>query len=195
MNGIIETIIEEPMPLPEKTDQERDHEWDLFLKFFPLIWARKNTILAKPEYFYVRFSTAYIGTTLTGMWHIPMGALILLWQDNKWKDTCPHCQGEVFIYAAGGSPLSGRHKYAGICAGCREQVTGRRESFGALMGPAWEMRKSYQNKRKILRTKSRWFSWGNGMIGEEIPDTVLADGVHAVDLAELIDELKKNADV
>jgi hypothetical protein len=190
MNKIVEEIIELEIPLPEKSPEENKKDSELFLKFFQLISDNRNRILEKPEYFYVRFDGAYIAGIMIGGRYIPLGVLILLWNDNKWKAECSNCQDEVFIYAAAGSPFSGRNQYTGVCIGCKKKVYGRLGSFGVLWGPAFEMCKLYKNTQKILRTKSRWFSWGKGIIGEETPDKIIESGIDAVDIATLIEELQ-----
>ncbi len=119
------------------------------------------------------------------------GVLLKLWQSGKWLGECPDCGGRAYIFAAGGSPLSGRHYCHAVCPVCREIVNSEHgEAFTVLMQQAFDLCDRYSRKQKILRTQGPRFSWSKGVVGEKVPDKILEDVVQPVDLESLVNELK-----
>ena len=82
--------------------------------------ARKNS-----EIYYIPvettlFSCAYLANT-----KLHFGDLLTLWQSEPWHTTCPECNSQsLFIFGAGGSPLTGSGSAWGVCCQCRKDISG-----------------------------------------------------------------------
>lgn len=186
----IESLLELELPLPDKTDVEHRADIELFRRNIALILKHKKRIIATPKYFFIRFRNSFLGSTITGYWPVPLGIWLLYWSEGKNIMRCPECEYSAFIFNASGSPLSGRNQISIVCADCQEISYIRVASFNSIFIPVFELRKMYPNKQVILRTKSQFFSWGKGLVGEETPDRLIRDCVHAVELSVLIDDLR-----
>ncbi|MFH1024615.1 MAG: hypothetical protein V1809_14635 [Planctomycetota bacterium] len=112
-------------PSPEELLRLR-REDGLFRENFRLILSRQEEILARSDYFYCTFGSAWLSIAYIGPGGtIPLGALLLLWRWGQLIEKCPSCGGKVYIAVAGGSPLSGSHNCHGVCAGCGNAWNGR----------------------------------------------------------------------
>lgn len=94
-----------------------------------------DTIISTKAYYNVSFyglllSSAYVGRR----YPIVLGELLLHWSRGKFivKDRC--C-GDVFIYGAGGSPLSGNNYFSGFCSTCKKAISGSLDSFNTVFSP------------------------------------------------------------
>jgi hypothetical protein len=185
-------IIFQELPLPEESDAERAQNMQLFCDNLELIIANADLIMKRPEFFYIRHDWMLIGGIFVGSKNIPLGVLLKLWQSGRWIDECPGCGGIVYIFMAGGSPLSGSHYCHAVCLACRKIVNSKQvEAFTVLMQQAFDLCDRYSRKQKILRTRGPVFSWSKGLVGESVPVEILEDVVKPVSLAEMIEALKR----
>ncbi len=146
-------------------------------------------ILSTPEFFYCQPEMAHLGVCWIGGGPIPLGVLVKLWKDGKLILTCPHCNGSLYVFQAGGSPLSGRNSCRGCCIACNESYSVFTKQFGGLWHPIIELMKRHENKPEILKGKHPVFSWSKGLVGESVPDTIIKDSIHGVGLETLIRKL------
>lgn len=182
-------IFEEREEVLNKPQDEIDREWLLLSENLQMIIDNTPHIIKHKKYFYTQFSSAVIGTTIHGEEFIPLGILLLLWQDGNLKDTCPHCGGTVYIIGAGGSPLSGSHKWYGCCAKCRERITGS-SIFSNIWRPAVELKNKFLNRRIIKRYNLKSENWFQKLQEKRRPDEILKEKIEGSTVEELIDFLK-----
>ncbi len=149
---LTEIILEREVRLPRCSLDEGLRELEMVRDNLEKLLQQATTIIDTPEKFYCCLHSAYLGLTIGPYWQIPLGVLILLWQDGKMTSTCPHCSGKVYILGAGGSPLSGSHKYHGICIDCREIISERLTGFAEIWQPLLDMRKKYCNYRASCKS-------------------------------------------
>jgi len=186
-------IIEQVITLPKKSKEENDIDFKLFRDNLDLILENTDLIINNPELFHTSFNRTSINLAYLGGNHAPLGVLLQLWRDGILVDECNVCSGKLYIFCAGGSPLSGSNGCIGICGACKAISKKSLPSTGPII-KSLECLKANLNKRKILRTKSQYFSWKNGLTGEVTPDEIIEEGVTPADMEELIFRLKKNYD-
>ncbi len=185
-----QTIVYEELPLPEESEEEACKNRQLLCDNIELFLANAELILNTPEYYQIRHSWSYIGSSYIGSRNIPLGLFLQLWQNDLCLGECPHCNGKAYIFQAGGSILSGYYHYNAVCPACREIVSNSLDrGLPALVKPAIDLYNTSIQKRKILRTKGPRFSWGKGVVGEQVPDQILKDVVEPVRLATMIEGL------
>jgi|GEM_PF-2240702 len=184
-------IFEEREEAFHKPQDVIDREWSLLAENLQIIIDNSQQIIQNEKYFYTQFSLAMIGTTIHGSQLIPLGILLLLWKDGHLKDTCPHCGGTVYIIGAGGSALSGSHKWYGCCVKCRERITGS-SIFSQIWEPAYELKNKYLNRRTIKRYKLKSDNWFQKLQEKRRPDEILKDRIEGSTVDELIDYLKSH---
>jgi len=113
---------------------------------FSLLSNYYDEILDNPELYYVPVNEIRFGSSITGSTKLFLGDLLTLWQDEPWHTTCPKCNSQsLFIFGAGGSPLSGSGSAWGVCKKCRKSVDGVRP-FGKFFGAV--LRKRPRPKKK-----------------------------------------------
>jgi hypothetical protein len=187
-----EILIEREMRLPECSPEERRLELEMVRDNLDRILEQADTILETPEKFHCLLHAAHLGLVTGPSWQIPLGVLLLLWKDGKLITICPHCAGNTHILGAGGSPLSGANTFTGICVNCREIVTGRLADFSNVWHPLLNMRAKYRNYQKVLRRRTRVFSWKAGLVGEENLEIVIEAGVTQYSIGDVICNLDIN---
>ncbi len=181
-----EIVIEREMCLLECSPEERRLELKMVRDNLDRILEQADTILETPEKFHCLLHAAHFGLTTGPNWQIPLGVLLLLWQDGKLITTCLHCAGKTHIVGAWGSPLSGANTFTGICINCKEIVSGGLADFSCVWQPLLNMRTKYRNYQKKLRRRTRVFSWKEGVSGVETPEVVLQNAVQGVSLESLV---------
>lgn len=179
-------IIEKRMPLPERNREEQHEDFTLFCDHFNLIKQNAKIIIADEKLFYCSFHLAMIGNYIMGVRYLPVGLLLLLWEDEMMVDSCQECCNKIYIIGAGGSPLSGTNRYWGYCPYCEKEVKGSYKPFHALWRPAIKMLSGYRNITVLECRKTQHFSWRYGLVGEETPDKIIKEAVKGVTLQELI---------
>lgn len=105
-----------------------------FVSNFELITRYSQLVMQDENY----RNIAFYGLTISSAWigrHRPLtlGELFFHYAQSDW--IMPDCCGEVYVFNAGGSPLSGTNTYRGYCRCCRKIYTGSRPSFGEIIGP------------------------------------------------------------
>lgn len=185
-------FIETEIPMPKKSKEEIRHDLEVFKENLKLILDNEERILQKPQLFHVRLHGLHFGSTTTGCTNLPIGVLLKLWREGHWRTRCMECGGNVYIFQAGGSLLSGRNSYSGCCLDCGRDIHGHAETIGVFARPAIDIMKKYRNRRKIIRTDSQRFSWGKGIEGVPVEDEIIDAGIEAVGFEELIKILKRD---
>lgn len=171
-----------------KSHEERIQEWTYIINKIDVLMNNYETIVNIPEYFYAKVACSFIGSILTGTTVLYIGNLILLWE-QYFIDECPECNGSVYIFNAGGSPLSGRHQYQGICSGCNNFIQGRKPTFIELFMPAYELAKNNKNFAIINKTVNHYFSPG-GDKPDGIKDVIIRNKIMGIPIETLIQRLK-----
>jgi hypothetical protein len=184
------TVVQNILP-PAKTKAEHQSDFDLFLNHFKLILEHQEIILNTPKYFQILLERFHVGTSITGIAYIPLGVLLLLWRDEELICQCPECNGNSYIFQAGGSLLSGDHRYTAICPECKRCFCGRASSFGEIYSPICSILKKYPNTETILKRRTTTFSWGQGLVGKPTPDEVIDSGIPTIEFKSLIKLLDK----
>jgi len=121
-----------------------------------------DEIFDNPELYYVPIEGVGFGSSITGSTQLFLGDLLTLWQDEPWHTTCPKCNSQsLFIFGAGGSPLSGSGSAWGVCRECREDIHGITpfgKFFGAVLhkvsGPKQEKISSITLEKILAGVKS-----------------------------------------
>ena len=186
-------IIYKELPLPEENVEDVARDMVLLCENLDLILERADLIMTRPEYFYLRKSWILVGAIYRGSQHVPLGVLLKLWQDDKWTGECPDCGRKAYVYAAGGSLLSGRHYCHAMCPVCRNTECSLEGTvLYELLDPAFDLCRRYSQKQKILRTRGPHFSWSKGVVGKSEPDKILEDVVKPVSMETLVEELNNN---
>jgi len=182
-------IIESIIPPPGLSRTEKARERELFQNHFDLIQENADLIINTPELFYCTLHAACINLAYLGGYLTPLGVLLQLWRKGLLVDVCDHCRGDLYIFCAGGSPLSGTNKCSGLCRNCRT-ISGKSLPSTRPIVQALQKVKKNLNKKTILRTKGRYFSFKHGLTGSPVPDRILQEGVKPVRLEELLRRLQ-----
>jgi hypothetical protein len=177
---------------PHISAENRQEEIKVVCENFEVILKNFKRIVENEQYFFCQIGAAYLSTAWIGPdGPIPLGALVLLWQKGKLIKECPDCGGNVYVFGAGGSPLSGTTSWWGVCRRCAGWKSQRRGiGFGTICVPIREMLVEYPNKPIVKKGKRQYFTWGQGLTGETTPDIIIKEKVHGVDIKTLIEELK-----
>ncbi len=183
-------IIEQIIQAPVSSEKDERKDFDLFRDNLDLILESADLIINTPELYYASFNAANINLAYLGGHQAPIGVLLQLWKDGILMGKCPKCYGKVYIFCAGGSPLSGSHSCLGICRDCRKISKIQLSSVGPII-EALKHLKANINKRKILRTKGQYFSWGDGLMGEPVPDEIIEEGIQPQTIKGLVTMLKQ----
>ncbi len=160
-------------------------QWKLILSNLDVLIRNKNLILKTPEYRFSKVGVAFAGTTVTGTNVLYIGLLLELWEKNQFTDQCPECKGNVYIFNAAGSPLSGRHQFQGMCKNCYEFVQGSKKTFGDLLFPLFDLSKNYKNKTIMEKTVNHYFSLG-GESADGIQHKIIREMIVGITIEELI---------
>ncbi len=174
---------------PQGDAESRRKEMEILRRGFPLILRNLDRILKTPRFFFCQLRSAYSWTFWFGpSGSIPLGVLVLLWEDGKMIHGCPECGGRFLAIGVGGS-FSGGDVW-GLCADCG--YTGRFSSGSWLEDflTVARLLPLYMNEPIIEYGKRPRFDWKDGLVGETTPDKVLFPAVKTVDLPSLLDELE-----
>lgn len=162
-----------------------------------LLLRRADEILERPDWFFCEPPEAYISVMFFGGGHIPLGVLLGLWRAGHLTVACPACRGPLLVYGLGGSPLSGRHAYSGVCRDCgQKHYKGARDApfdgqdFNDFRFPLVEAMEARPNRAEIEPGERPRFSWKHGLAGARTPDRVVRPAVEPVPFAPLIDILR-----
>lgn len=176
---------------PDTPAEKRMEEIKVLCEHFEVILKNFKKILENEQYFFCQIGAAFLSMPWIGPdGPIPLGVLVLLWQKRKLIKKCPDCGGKVYVFGAGGSPLSGTHGWWGVCRICAGKKSQRGGSgFRIIWMPIQEMLKKYPNKSIVKKGKRPYFTWRHGLTGETTPDIIIKEKVQGVDIKTLIEEL------
>jgi hypothetical protein len=104
-------------------------EAEILARNLDLVLENSGRILDKPEWFQCRLESAYLA--YWGGGDIPLGALLLLWQEGKMLAVCEKCGSKVHLLGLGSTPFGSKQGCWGICRGCGEWFNGRPRDIGA----------------------------------------------------------------
>lgn len=171
--------------------EKRAAEKQLLRQNLGLLLENAEKIINTPEYFFCPLRTAFLSLAYINGGMMPLGALLLLWKEEKLIETCPDCSGKVYLFSAGGSPLSGSNSWGGICPACDRIRYGRSAHFSDIWLPMLESIKKYPNVDIIEKGERPKFSWSQGIVGKETPDVIIKPKVEGIPFEELIRVLKE----
>jgi hypothetical protein len=174
---------------PQGDAESRCKEMEILRGSFPLILRNLDRILRTPRFFFCQLQSAYSWTLWFGpSGPIPLGVLVLLWEDGKMIHGCMECGGRFHAIGVGGS-FSGGNVW-GLCADCG--LNGKLSYKGWLEGflAVARLLPLYKNEPIIEYGKRPRFDWKEGLVGETTPDKVLAPAIEPVDLLALLAELE-----
>lgn len=176
---------------PHISAENREEEMKVVCENFEVILENFKRIVENEQYFFCQIGAAFLSMPWIGPdGPIPLGALVLLWQKGKLIKKCPDCGGNVYVFGAGGSPLSGAHSWWGVCRRCAGEKSQRGgNGFHTIWMPIREMLVEYPNKPIVKKGKRQYFTWGQGLTGEATPDIIIKEKVHGVNIKTLIQEL------
>ena len=140
--------------------------------------------------YFIQIEDIYISLAFLGDYNIPLGALLELWEQGLLIDFCDQCHSKLYIYNAGGSPLSGRNQCLGLCLNCGDVVNKSINSMGTLV-QALKYVKDRQNVQVIKKIKRQYFSFSKGLDGEPDAEQIVNEGVTPVSIFQLIQEVRK----
>ncbi len=182
--------IRQIITLPEQSKESRQKELELFREHFDLILKYADLIISTPRYFHSYLENSNIGLMYIGGYYAPMGVLLQLWKNNEFVDECDLCNGQLYLFHGGGSPLSGSNKCQGICKECKT-LSQKRLSDVEPLATALKHIKNNLNYQLIQQTKGEVFSFKDGLTGKPVPDKILEEGIIPVTITELINEIQE----
>lgn len=180
---------------PDGDAESERVEMESLRRGFPLILLSLDRILRTPRFFFCQLQSAYTWALWVGpTGPIPLGVLVLLWENGTMIYGCPDCSSRVYALGVGGSLTRG--EVWGLCAGCSSNGDFIPKSWhdGILWSqgffPIARLLPFYQNEPIIEYEKRPRFSWKYGLVGETTPDKVLVPPVEPVPLTQLLAELE-----
>jgi hypothetical protein len=148
---------------PQGDAKSRRKEMEILRRGFPLILRNLGRILMTPRFFFCQLQSAYSWTFWFGPGGpIPLGILVLLWEDGKMIHGCPECGGRFHAVGVGGS-FSGGSVW-GLCADCG--YVGKFSSRSWLQGflAVARLLPLYKNEPIIENGKRPRFDWKDGPV-------------------------------
>ncbi len=106
---------------PEDSPDTRKREIALFRENLGVILEHASRIRSCGELFHCTPSFAYVNTIFFGGGPIPLGILLMGWENGLLRETCPRCGRHALWILRLGGGLSLGYKW-GICTACREEV-------------------------------------------------------------------------
>jgi hypothetical protein len=180
---------------PQGNAESRRQEMEILRRGFPLILLNLDRILKTPRLFFCQLQSAYSWSIWFGSGGpIPLGVLVLLWENGKMIYGCPECGGRLYAVGVGGSFSGG--EIWGLCADC--SFNGEFIPRSWRDGTVWHygffavapLLPLYRNEPIIEYGKRPRFDWRYGLVGETTPDKVLVPAVMPVELPTLLAELE-----
>ncbi len=172
--------------------KRRAGEDDLLRQHLPVILANAEKILATPRFFYCQIATAFMSSLwlFGGGAPIPLGVLILVWEQGRMLYDCPACGFQLHAVSLSGSLFQEVGTVWGFCDGCRHKQTVRLVPCHGDMMAVGELLRIYRNEPLIVKGSQPRFDWKAGITGEFTPDRVIIPSVEPVDLRTVIVELR-----
>lgn len=125
---------------PKTTWNEEFHqdngegEEKLFIQHFELLLSNSSIILGNPRYRNIIFPGLFISSAWVSRQRpLTLDELYYHWKAGEF--ITHDCCGSVYVYSAGGSVLSGSHRYNGYCRSCGKVYFGQRSAFSKLWQP------------------------------------------------------------
>ena len=118
-------------------------ELQMLMDNIELLLANRLTVYEKEKLFYCKIEDGNIGALPAGVFVLPLGVLIKLWESGDFLAKCPDCGNTVYIISAVGSMGSGSNQYKAFCPKCSKKVIGRKKSMILLMKPSLDLYVEY----------------------------------------------------
>jgi hypothetical protein len=174
---------------PQGDAESRRKEMETLRRGFSLILRNLDRILRTPRFFFCQLQSAYSWTFWFGpSGPIPLGVLVLLWENGKMIHGCTECGGRLYAVGVGGS--FSRGDVWGLCVDCGYNGKFMSRSWHPAFFAVSRLLPLYKNEPIIEYGKQPRFDWKYGLVGEPTPDKVLVPAVEPVDLTALLDELE-----
>jgi transcriptional regulator with XRE-family HTH domain len=122
------------------------------ITLLPELFIYFNEIKNTCELYFATVPAARISVLFSGKPEsdLYLGELLTLWKNGNWRTVCSSCKGELFIFSAGGSPLSGSGSAVGICRECGQQFcTNQNGKFTRLHSALSTLNKKQKPKNCI----------------------------------------------
>lgn len=150
------------LPAPDSDTRYADAK--LFFEHIHLFLAHSSDILQRPDYFFCPLSFAFGSWPFVGgSGPLRLGHLLIGWRDGDLLDHCLYCEADLYLYAFGGSPLSGSNWFAGKCITCGASCTLRNVSGKLIPLIQFAVRVRSQFPEQVTEVEEYdgfQFSWG-----------------------------------
>jgi hypothetical protein len=117
-------------------------EIELWRKYLPLITGHSREVAAIPEFYHCLPSHGNLSLSPIGGGRLTLGMLLKLKVEFDLDIECRCGARDFFALNLGGSLLSGRHKFFGLCKACRHDFSGTDpRKFGKFALRAYDLRR------------------------------------------------------
>ncbi len=157
-----------------------------------LIIENREVILDNSKFFFTQPGCTFTGSSVHGTFMLPVGILLLLWENECFIESCDECGGKVLVFNGGSSHSMGSNSWTGWCRDCRSMRKGKVSSPMELLGPAMELMNQYPNQKKFKRFKKDHPAGEQKLHETAHHEEVMEDFIEPVSFGELIMELKAN---
>ena len=122
-------------------------EKELLRTHLTSIVAHSDLIQADEEMRYALISEyALAGGMYIGGGYLPLGLLLDFWKQDQFTEICSACDSKVYLYSAGGSPLSGSGSMGGTCIECSDESKFAFNAGLVISSKKHELFKSFQKR-------------------------------------------------
>lgn len=168
-------------------DQDRDLQ--LLQNNLQLFQTYSQHIQSQPHLFYCSIPKAILQASWVPNYEVPLGILLMLWDNGNWMEPCPICYGILYLVGGSGSVMSGSNRCWGICLVCGLQYAAARSFLQDIYKPAARLLVIYGDNRAVVpyRESPVW-SWTQKPL--YVPPAAPQRPIDAVNLVELIESLK-----
>ncbi len=105
--------------IPYEDNRTLKEELYLFKENYDLLLNNFTEILSCGNMFHCKLSFAYISTVYFGGGYIPLGVLLIGWEEGILKSFCPECgEKQLWIFSFGGGLTFGWEQ--GLCINCKK---------------------------------------------------------------------------
>lgn len=162
----------------------------LFRATLPLLLANESAILQCAEYFYSQPAFSWCSCAFIAGGPLPIGYLILSWQNDRLIGNCPHCASKVLVTSFAGSPLTGSNWWKGFCRSCNHMKVGRFDRLVTEITFILRLRKIYPiSVTKIEEFDGFMFDWDRGLKPATKTRKITVPVTEPVSFEQLIAEL------
>jgi len=173
-----------------KEVEDQDGVLRLLCENFQLFQTYSQHIQSQPHLFFCQVPRAMIHASWIPNYEVPLGILLMLWDDGKWLLPCPECYGVLYLIGGGGSVMSGWNRCWGICLVCGLQYAEARSFLQDIYKPAARLLETYGDNRPVMiRPDPQPWSWVKAPM--YVPEPIPRRPIEPGHLAELIEDLQE----